>query len=136
MKAISDKIPPLSQADEGVLIVRLPLLSAALEAADPGLLQDVTSDIHSDGGLFPAATQLLEGLTDYVLGDQQRLSSAIKAGASSVHALLKNGFDRNLDCPAKPLLDGIKHRIFASSDDHGAMKNCLNYLSLVVSHYF
>ena len=133
LKTISDKIPPLSQADEGILIVRLPLLNSALQAAEPSLLEEVVSEIDRDEGL--QVTQLLAGLTDYVLSDEH-MSSARNAGAFCVHALLKSGFNRNLDCPAKPLLYDINSRILSSSNDLRVTRNCLNYLSLVVSYYF
>jgi hypothetical protein len=50
-----------------------------------------------------------------------------------VHALLKSGFNRNLDCPMKPLLVDVTKRIIGSSNDLTDTKNCLNYLSLLVS---
>ena len=132
LKAISDKIPPLSQADEGVLLVRLPILSAALQSVEPSLLEEVVSEIDSDGGL--PVTQLLQGLTEYVLS-AEHLTNARNTGAFCVHALLKSGFNRNLNCPVKPLLIDINKRILASSNDLTVTKNCLNYLSLLVSQY-
>lgn len=131
LKDISDRIPPLSQADEGILIVRLPILSAALQAAESSLLEEVVSEIDGDEGL--PVKELLEGLTEYVLSDEH-LSSARNAGAFCVYALLKSGFNRNLGCPAKPLLDDINNRILSSSNDLRVTRNCLNYLSLLVSY--
>ena len=133
LKTISDKIPPLSEADEGILIVRLPILSAALQAAESAVLEEVVSEIESDEGI--PVTELLGGLTEYVLSDEH-LTSVRNAGALCVYALLKSGFNRNLDCPAKPLLNDINDRILSSSNDLRATRNCLNYLSLLVSCYF
>ena len=130
LKTISDKIPPLSEGDEGILIVLLPILSAALQAAEPSLLEEVVSEINCDEGL--PVTELLRGLTEYVLSNEH-LASVRNAAALCVHALLKSGFNRNLDCPAKPLLDDINCRILATSSDLRAKTNCLNYLSLIVS---
>lgn len=131
LKAISDKVPPLSKADEGVLLVRLPILSAALQGAESSLLEGVVSEIGSNDGL--PVTQLLQDLTEYVLSDEH-LSNARNAGALCVHALLKSGFNRNLDCPTKSLLVDIKNQILSSSSlGATATKNCLNYLSLLVS---
>ena len=110
--------------------MRLPILSAALQAAAPSLLEEVVSEIDSDEGL--PVTELLRGLTEYVLSDEH-LSSVRDAGAICVYALLKGGFNRNLNCPAKSLLDDVNNRIISSFNDFGAMRNCLNYLSLVVS---
>lgn len=132
MKAISDRIPPLSQADEGILIVRLPILSAALQAAEPALLEEVVGETDNDEGV--PVTQLLSGLTEYVLSDEHS-SSARDAGAFCVYAVIQSGFKRKFDCPAKPLLDDIKNRILSSSNDLGHTRNCLNYLSLLVSYY-
>eukprot|EP00536_Pseudo-nitzschia_multiseries_P003970 jgi/Psemu1/284769/fgenesh1_pg.63_\ len=128
LKAISDRIPPLSKGDEAVLLVRLPILSAVLQEADPSLLEDVVNEIDNDDGI-PIA-QLIQDLTEYVLSDEH-LSSARNAGALCVHALLKSGFNRNLDCPTKPLLVDINNRLLSSSTGVSGMKNCLNYLSLL-----
>mmetsp|Transcript_4110 Transcript_4110/g.9913 ORF Transcript_4110/g.9913 Transcript_4110/m.9913 type:complete len:1275 (-) Transcript_4110:2478-6302(-) len=130
LKAISDKIPPLSEGDEVVLLVRLPILSAVLQEAEPSLLEDVVSKIDNDEGQ-PIA-QLIQDLTEYVLSDEH-LPSARSAGALCVHALLKSGFNRNLDCPTKPLLIDINERFLSSSTGVSGTKNCLNYLSLLGS---
>lgn len=130
LKTISDKIPPLSEGDEGILIVVLPILSAALQAADPLLLEQVVDEVNCDEGL--PVTELLGGLTEYVLSEEH-LASVRNAGALCVYALLKSGFNRNLDCPAKTLLDDINRRILASSNDLRSTTNCLNFLSLLVS---
>lgn len=113
--------------------MRLPLLNSALQAAEPSLLEEVVSEIDKDEGL--PVTQLLAGLTDYVLSDEH-MSSARNAGAFCVHALLKSGFNRNLDCPAKPLLGDIYNRIHSSSNDLRVTRNCLDYLSLLVRNCF
>ena len=131
LQAISVKIPPLSEADEGVLIVRIPILSAALQAAEPSLLEDVLNEIDEDGEL--PVSQLLEGLTDYVLSDEH-LANPRVAAANSVHAIVKSGINRNLGCPAKPLLDDVNNRMLSSSNNLRGRKNCLNYLSSLVSH--
>ena len=130
LKTISDKIPPLSEGDEGILIVVLPILSAALQAADPLLLEQVVGELNFDEGL--PVTELLGGLTEYVLSEEH-LASVRNAAALCVYALLKSGFNRNLDCPATTLLDDINRRILAASNDLRGASNCLNYLSLLVS---
>jgi len=130
LKTISDKIPPLSEADEGILIVRLPILSAALQAAEAAILEEVVNEIENDDGI--PVTELLEGLTEYVLS-KEHLTSVRNAGALCVYALLKSGFNRNLDCPTKPLLNDINDRVLYASNDLGMMRNCLNYLSLLSS---
>uniref|UniRef100_A0A7S4EFF4 MMS19 nucleotide excision repair protein n=1 Tax=Pseudo-nitzschia australis TaxID=44445 RepID=A0A7S4EFF4_9STRA len=134
LKAISDKVPPLSKADEGVLLVRLPILSAALQGVTSSLLEEVVSEIDSNDG--PPVTQLLHDLTEYVLSDEH-LSNARNAGALCMHTLLKSGFNRNLVCPTKSLLVDINNKILSSSSSFRATatKNCLNYLSLLVSCY-
>mmetsp|Transcript_17018 Transcript_17018/g.19065 ORF Transcript_17018/g.19065 Transcript_17018/m.19065 type:complete len:991 (-) Transcript_17018:2749-5721(-) len=129
LTAISKKIPPLSQADECELLVRLPIVSAALQSADP-LLEGVVNEIDIDEGLH--VSQLLQDLTEYVLS-ANHLSTSRTAGALCVDALLKSGFNRNLDCPAKPLLIDVTKRMIASSNDLTVTKNCLNYLSLLSS---
>ena len=108
----------------------LPILSAALQAVESSLLEEVVSEINSDEG--HPVTELLGGLTEYVLSDEH-ISSVRNAGAYCVYALLSKGYNRNLDCPAKPLLDDINSRVLSSSNDLKATTNCLNYLSLIVS---
>ena len=110
--------------------MRLPILSAALQAAKPSIMEEMVSEIDGDDGL--PVKELLEGLTEYVLSDEHS-SNARNAGAFCVYALIKSGFNRNLDCPAKLLLDDINNRIL-SSNDLRATRNCLNYLSLLVSY--
>ena len=130
VKAISDKIPPLSQADEGILIVRLPILSAALNAAEASQVEEVVSEIDGDGGLQVA--QLIEGLTEYALSDDH-LPDSRNAAAACVYTLIKSGFNKNLDCPAKPLLNCINNRLSSSSDIRVA-RICFEFLSLIVSY--
>ena len=110
--------------------MRLPIVSAALQSADPLLLEGVVNEIDIDEGLH--VSQLLQDFTEYVLS-ANHLSTSRTAGALCVDALLKSGFNRNLDCPAKPLLIDVTKRMIASSNDLTVTKNCLNYLSLLVS---
>ena len=96
----------------------------------PSVLEDVVSEIDADEGL--PMSQLLQGLTEYMLSAYHS-SNSRTAAALCVHALLKSGFNRNLDCPMKPLLVDVTKRIIGSSNDLTDTKNCLKYLSLLVS---
>ncbi len=111
--------------------MRLPILSSALQAAGATTLEEVVNEMEREDGL--PVTELLGGLIEYVLSEEH-LTSVRNAGALCVYALLKSGFNRNLDCPTKPLLNNIIDRVLSASNDLRATRNCLNYLSLLVSY--
>ncbi len=129
--AVSNKVPPLSRTDEADLFVRLPLLSTALQNTSPSVVEETLSVIN--GADKKGALVLLEGLADYVLNDEQ-LADSRNAAACCVHALVKSGFNRNLDCPAKPLVKVVADSILATPPKVTVVRNCLNFLSLLVSN--
>jgi len=130
LKAVSQKVPPLSKADEGDLFVRLPILAAALQSAVPSMLQGVLTEVNEDDKeLVP---EFLQGLTDYALSAEHPPSGRT-AAASCVHAILKNGFGRDVECPVKPLMEQVSNTLVVSSANVCAVTNCLNILSVLGS---
>lgn len=127
---VSNKIPPLSKTDEADLFVRLPVLSKALASTSPADIEELMSTVY--GSDKKGASLLLEGLTDYVLNDQH-FSDSRNAAACCVHTLIKDGFNKNLDCPAKPLVEAIADSLSASFSNVAAVKKCLDIFSLLVS---
>lgn len=130
LREVSNKIPPLSGTDEADLFVRLPLLNATLQSTSPSTVEEILEE--TGGSSKNGALILLEGLTDFVLNDQQ-LTDSRNAAACCVHALVKSGFNKNLDCPAKPLVKVVVDFIAAAPPKVTVLKNCLNFFSLLVS---
>jgi hypothetical protein len=130
LKTVAKKVPPLSKTDEADLLVRLPILGAALEAAEPSRLQEILMEIDGEGENL--VRQLLQDLTDYALSSEH-LSNGRKAAASCAHAILKNGFVKNPVCPVKPLIANVVSVMNASRDNLIVMMNCVNFLSVLVS---
>ena len=110
--------------------MRLPVLSTVLLSAESSLLEEIVSEVDSEEEM--PITELMQGLSEYVFS-AEHISNSRTAGALCVYALIKNGFNKNLDCPVKPLLVNNINCIIASSNDFTVTKNCLNFLSLLVS---
>jgi hypothetical protein len=127
--AIWNKIPPLSKTDEANLFVRLPVLAAALQSSTSSEMEEILTVIDGNGN--NCASLFLEGLTDYVL-NEQHFSDARNSAACCIHALVKHGFNKNLDCPAKPLLKIAVDCILAFPSKVALVKNCLNFFALLV----
>jgi hypothetical protein len=130
LRSVADKTPPLCRSDEGFLFVRLPILSMALQSYDATSMEDVYAKACDGDGSTQA---ILQGLTEFILNEKNVPCS--KAAASTcVYALIKNGFNRNLDCPVVPLASRVLESILAasSSKDLYGMKAGINYLSLLV----
>ncbi|KAL3913726.1 MAG: hypothetical protein SGILL_006374, partial [Bacillariaceae sp.] len=128
-KDVSQKIPPLSKADECDLFVRLPLLGAALQSASSSLLKEVVTKVGGDDE-NALVVELLKGLSEYAMSSEH-LASARTAAALCVYGLVKGGFDKSAKCPARPLAEDAMNRLKSSSGDVGLTQNCLNYLSLL-----
>jgi hypothetical protein len=128
---VSNKIPPLSKADESDLFVRLPILAASLQSTSSDVLKVVLSEV--DGNEKNAASMdLLKALASYTLSAEHHPSTRV-AAASCVYDLLIKGVVTGVDCPVKPLLAGVAEVLDASADDLGSSQSCISFLSLLVS---
>jgi hypothetical protein len=126
LKGVSNIIPPLSEADNFSLCIRLPVLGAALHCS---------TDNDSDGdaeSMEDIANSMLAGLTEYVLSNDYD-NRARSAAASCIHATITLGRASGKECPVIPLVTNVINPAIASAIDMVSVKDCLNFLALVVS---
>lgn len=128
LKEVSNIIPPLSEADNFSLCVRLPVLGAALHCStdkDSGAESMETEDSVDD-----IASSMLEGLAEYVLSKDYD-TGARSAAASCIHATISSRVKGQ--CPVSPLVTNVINPAISTENNVVSVKNCLNLLSLVVS---
>jgi hypothetical protein len=131
LKGVSNIIPPLSEADNFSLCIRLPVLGAALYCSTDN---DSDADtMETDESMEVIANSMLAGLTEYVLSNDYD-TRARSAAASCVHATITLGRARGQGCPVIPLVTNVINPAIASAIDMVSVKDCLNLLALVVSH--
>jgi hypothetical protein len=128
LQSVSNKIPPLSKADESDLFVRLPILAASVQSTSSDVLKVILSEV--DGNDIVASVDLLKALASFTLS-ADHLASARVAAASCVHGLLMKGLQIGGDCPARPLLTTVADILDASTNDLGTTQNCISFLSLL-----
>ena len=131
--SVVDKIPPLSKSDEGFLFVHLPILSVALQSCEANDLEKIFAKACETD---ESTKSILDGLSEFILSDKN-LPSTKAAAVTCVHALVKSGINRNLECPvvrqASKTLEAIVNAV--ASDDMDGIKTGINYLSLLVRIY-
>ena len=130
LKGVSNIIPPLSEADNFSLCIRLPVLGAALHCSTDN---DSEADAMETAELMEdIANSMLVGLTEYVLSNDYD-NRARSAAASCIHATITLGRASGKECPVIPLVTNVINPAIASAIDMVSVKDCLNFLALVVS---
>ncbi len=110
--------------------MRLPILGAALQSVSPSVLKEVLKEGRGDDSMVVSV--LLQCLTEYTLSSEH-MSRGRTAAASCVHGLLKSGFDKEANCPVKPLVAIATETLVSSTWNIADVRNCLGFLSMLVS---
>eukprot|EP00980_Cylindrotheca_fusiformis_P004458 scaffold953_cov141-Cylindrotheca_fusiformis.AAC.2 len=131
-KAVSDIIPPLSEADNIHLYIHLPILGAALASFQRDDFVDDNAMQTDEASLQEICRTMLPGLTQYVLTNEHH-SKARSAAASCIFAIFSHGIIDAEECPIMPLVQDVVNKGLTSSADHVTLSNHLNLLSLLAS---
>ena len=129
VKGVSNIIPPLSEADNFSLCVKLPILGAALRSSVNG--KDSAGMKESDDSIEEITGPMLAGLTEYVLSTEYDVRPR-SAAASCIHATISLTVSSD-ECTVVPLAKNILNPAMVSSSDASSIKHQLNLLALLVS---
>jgi hypothetical protein len=127
LKEVSNIIPPLSEADNLKLCIRLPILGVALHGIPD---KEVDGDgMGTDDSMEDLATSMLSGLTDFVMSSDYD-TGARSAAASCLHAAITLSDAK--ECPVRPLVTSSLNPAVAAATDIVAVKDYFNFLALMV----
>jgi hypothetical protein len=141
VKNVAEVLPPLSNGDNIMLCVMLPLLSAALQVhlvEAPSEAEAMDSD---EATMEDTLLSISQPLAEYALSTDYD-SKARSAAASCLHATIAS-ICRDRDCPALPIVTDVintslrsalaKYKAATRCSSVIAIKDSFNLLSLVVS---
>ena len=148
VKMVSDVLPPLSDADNFNLFVKLPLLAAALHSEileEPRAVDTIESDDDSDDTMNELLTGMAPALAEYVLCSDFD-AQARSAAASCLHAVIASNDRGAKDCPASQIIKTVINPTIKSAYEKclggsspcptAVFKDCLTLYALMVSQTF